>query len=152
MLAQDEGGYMVNTASIAGLGMGSSIYSVTKHAVLAITEALYLQLRPRNAKVGVSVLCPVFVNTRIIEAERNRPQALWNEGRPSEPTGWEALAERLRNGISPEEMADIVLDGVKEERFYIIPPDYAEEGFRTWADNLLARRNPELTSGFRLAR
>ena len=152
MLAQDEGGYMVNTASIAGLGMGSSIYSVTKHAVLAITEALYLQLRQRNAKVGVSVLCPVFVNTRIVEAERNRPQALWNEGRPSEPTGWEALAERLRNGISPEEMADIVLDGVKEERFYIIPPDYAEEGFRTWADNLLARRNPALTPGFHLAR
>lgn len=152
MLGQAEGGYMVNTASIAGLGMGTSIYSVTKHAVLAISEALYLQLRARNAKVGVSVLCPVFVNTRIVEAERNRPPELWNEGRPSEATGWEALAERLRQGISPEEMAEITLAGIKEERFYIIPEAYDESGFRRWAEDLLARRNPTTTPGFRLAR
>ena len=142
MLAQDEDGYMVNTASIAGLGMGSSIYSVTKHAVLAITEALYMQLKARDAKVGVSVMCPVFVNTRIVEAERNRPVELWNEGAASEASGWDALAERLRNGISPQEMAEIALQGIREERFYIIPDDYAEEGFRTWADNLINRRNP----------
>ena len=73
MLAQDEPGHIVNTASQAGLVTANSIYSLTKHGVVALSEGLHLQLRQQNAKVGVSVLCPLFVDTRIMEAERNRP-------------------------------------------------------------------------------
>ena len=90
----------------------------------------------------MSVLCPTFVNTRIVEAERNRPPDLWNEGSPSQTRGWDALADRLRNGVSPSEMAGIVIEAVRKGQFYIIPPDYNEENFRRWAEDLLARRNP----------
>lgn len=143
MLEQDEEAYMINTASIAGLGIGNSIYSVTKHAVVSTSEALYLQLRAREAKIGVSVLCPVFVNTNLKEAEQHRPDALRNQGETGNATGWDALWQRLEQGTSIEEMADIVIEAVKRDQFYIIPDDYAEEGFRTWTDNLINRRNPQ---------
>lgn len=150
MLDQDEEAYMVNTASIAGLGMGRHIYSVTKHAVVSITEALYNDLQqratqqPSAAKIGVSVLCPTFVQTRIIEGERNRPQEMWNDGPPPVGAGWDSLAARLRTGTTPEEMANEVLRGIQNEQFYIIPDDWSSQGFETWAENLVARRNPAL--------
>ena len=142
LLDQDEPSHIVNTASIAGLGLGNSIYSITKHTVVAITEALYLGLRQREAKVGVSVLCPTYVNTNLAEAEQHRPEDLREAGQQGNATGWDFLWQRLSSGISPEEMAEIVIDGVRKEQFYIIPPDYQEEGFRSWADNLINRRNP----------
>ncbi len=73
MLAQDEEGWVINTSSIGGLVTGSSIYGVTKHTVVALSEALHLQLKQRNAKIGVSVLCPLFVDTKIMASGRNRP-------------------------------------------------------------------------------
>jgi NAD(P)-dependent dehydrogenase (short-subunit alcohol dehydrogenase family) len=79
LIAQNEG-HIVNTASVAGLisppGMGA--YNVTKHAVVALSETLYHDLRSRDCAVGVSVLCPAYVPTRIAESERNRPK----ESRP----------------------------------------------------------------------
>jgi NAD(P)-dependent dehydrogenase (short-subunit alcohol dehydrogenase family) len=143
MLDQDEEGHMINTASIAGLGPGNSIYSITKHAVVATTEALYLQLKAGEAKVGCSVLCPTYVNTNLVEAEQHRPEELRNEGQSGNATGWDFLWERLRNGTSPEQMAEVVIEAVKNEQFYIIPEDYAEEGFRAWSENLINRRNPQ---------
>jgi NAD(P)-dependent dehydrogenase (short-subunit alcohol dehydrogenase family) len=142
MLDQDEPGHMINTASLAGLVPGSSIYGVTKHAVVALSEALFSQLRARDAKVGVSCLCPIFVNTRIVEAERNRPPELLNGEPLAVAQGWEWLSERVRNGTSPEEMAGIVLDAVREDRFYIFPPSEADDVVRTRMTNILDRRNP----------
>ena len=144
ILDQDEEAHVINTASIAGLGVGNSIYSITKHAVVAISEALYLQLRAQESKVGCSVLCPTFVNTNLQDAEQHRPQELRNEGQSGNATGWDFLWARLRQGISPEQMAELVMEAVKNEQFYIIPPDYDEDRFRSWADNLIDRRNPEL--------
>jgi NAD(P)-dependent dehydrogenase (short-subunit alcohol dehydrogenase family) len=142
MLDQSEEGWLVNTASIAGLGTSGSIYGITKHAVVALSETLYLQLKARGAKVGVSCLCPVFVNTKIVEAERNRPRQLWNREAPEETRGWEALAERLRAGISSEEMAEIVVEGIREERFYVIPEAYDGMPVKMRLENILGRRNP----------
>ena len=65
LLDQDEEGWIINTASMAGTGPANSIYSITKHAVVAMTEALYFQLKARNAKIGCSVLCPTWVNTNL---------------------------------------------------------------------------------------
>ena len=75
MLAQDTECHIVNTASMAGLisGPGLGAYKVTKHAVVSLSETLYHELAERGARVGVSVLCPGFVNTRIMESARNRP-------------------------------------------------------------------------------
>jgi NAD(P)-dependent dehydrogenase (short-subunit alcohol dehydrogenase family) len=142
MLDQDEEAYVINTASIAGLGLSNSLYSITKHAVVAITEALYVGLQQKQSKIGVSVLCPVFVNTKLKEAERHRPDELRNPGQSGDAAGWDFLWQRLESGISPDQLADIALEGVRRSQFYIIPEDYAEEGFRTWADNLINRRNP----------
>ena len=75
MLAQDTECHIVNTASMAGLisGPGLGAYKVTKHAVVSLSETLYHELAERGARVGVSVLCPGIVNTRIMESARNRP-------------------------------------------------------------------------------
>ncbi|HLF78369.1 MAG TPA: SDR family NAD(P)-dependent oxidoreductase, partial [Dehalococcoidia bacterium] len=127
MLKQDEEGYVINTASQAGLVYGNSIYGITKHSVVALSETLYAQLQAQNANVGVSVLCPILVDTKIVEAERNRPEELWNADAPEEARGWEFLAQRLREvGISPEEQAEIVLQGLKQEQFYIFPQSFAD--------------------------
>src|SRR6266536_1627947 len=80
MLAQDSEGHIVNTASSAGLvaSSGLGIYKVSKHGVVTLSETLALELAARGTKLKASVLCPEWVNTRILDAERNRPQALAN--------------------------------------------------------------------------
>ena len=77
LIAQDEG-HIVNTASVAGLisPPGSGAYNVTKHAVVALSESLHHDLRERDSQVGVSVLCPAYVPTGIVDSERNRPEGL----------------------------------------------------------------------------
>src|SRR2546421_586561 len=74
----DDAGHAHNTASVAGLsappGMGA--YNVTKHAVVALSESLYHDLRERNSAVGVSVLCPAYVPTGIADPDRHRPSEL----------------------------------------------------------------------------
>ena len=142
MLEQDEEGWMINTASIAGLGGANSIYSVTKHAVVAITEAQHFQLKARDAKVGCSVLCPTWVNTNLKAAEEHRPDDLRNPGQSGNASGWDVLWQRLEQGTSPEALAAFAIDGVKRGLFYLIPSDYQDEGFREWAENLINRREP----------
>src|SRR5207248_8286700 len=80
MLAQGSEGHIVNTASAAGLisSPGLGIYKVAKHGVVTLSETLALELAARGAKLKASVLCPEWVNTRIMDAERNRPQGLRN--------------------------------------------------------------------------
>lgn len=131
MLEHGEDGHVVNTSSVLGLGTGGgSIYGVTKHGVTRLTEGLYYDLRAAGARIGVSVLCPGLIATRIIESDRNRPAALRNDGTPSA-----AMLERrqqsiehwARDGMPPEEVADIVLESIREERFYILThPEYRD--------------------------
>ena len=83
MLRQDAESHVVNTASVAGLlsvpNMG--IYCVSKHAVVTLTECLYHDVAQRSSRVGVSLLCPAYVPTGIIDSERNRPALLRNAQR-----------------------------------------------------------------------
>src|SRR5919108_2815322 len=85
LIGRNEG-HLVNTASVAGLisPPGTAAYNVTKHAVLALSETLYHDLRERNAAVGVSVLCPAYVPTGIVDSERSRPEKYKNP--PEEPS------------------------------------------------------------------
>src|SRR6187402_1869303 len=78
MIASGEPGHVINTASVAGLLSlpGSAVYCVSKHAVVTLSECLRHDLRVAKAAVGVSVLCPAFVQTGIFESARNRPQEL----------------------------------------------------------------------------
>jgi short-subunit dehydrogenase len=122
LLEQDEG-HLVNTASIAGLiPAAMDIYSVTKHAVVAISEAVQLQLAARQAKVGVSVLCPGWVRTRIDDAERNRPSKYSGEGPADVPAeGVAARRALVASGTPPSFVAASVLDAIRADRFYVLP-------------------------------
>ncbi len=125
MLKQNEECYIVNTASIAGLiaGPGLGAYKVSKPGVVTLSETLAAELEERKAKIHVSVLCPAWVQTRIAETERNRPANLQNESaelRPQEAAAAQAVMQLVQNGIPAAQVADIVFDALRENRFYIL--------------------------------
>jgi NAD(P)-dependent dehydrogenase (short-subunit alcohol dehydrogenase family) len=127
MLAQKAEGHIVNTASITGLlpYYPSAPYQVTKHAIVALSEHLYHSLQEQNAPIGVSVLCPGWVNTRIVEAGRNRPPELRNPPSGERPTPEQQAAfletvRALQGGMSPETVADLAFAGIREGRLYIL--------------------------------
>jgi NAD(P)-dependent dehydrogenase (short-subunit alcohol dehydrogenase family) len=147
LLRQGEEGHIVNTASVAGLlslpGMG--LYCVTKHAVVALTECLHHDLAGHSDKVRCSVLCPAFVPTRISDSERNRPAILRDQRVKSQ----EDLAreEQLRHAvqagrISAEQVADMVFDAIRTERFYVLPHQKIKGSIETRMQDILLGRSP----------
>ncbi len=120
------GGHIVNTASIAGLmpGFGPS-YDASKHAVVAISEDLHHTMQLAGLPVGVSVLCPGWVRTNIIDADRNWP-AEFGERPENDPAG-DVMEQYVRRaideGAQPAFIADAVADAVQAGRFWVIPQD-----------------------------
>jgi NAD(P)-dependent dehydrogenase (short-subunit alcohol dehydrogenase family) len=127
LLEQDEG-HIVNTASLAGLGgvPGLGIYSTTKFAVVGLSESLYHDLAARRSAVGVSVLCPGFVQTRIGESNRNAPAAVaqW-AARPEAQATAEFAQALAAAGIPPDTVADAVRDAIVDRRFYVVPHEHS---------------------------
>jgi len=150
MLEQKTPAHIVNTASVAGLvsGAGSPVYSASKHAVVRATEALYASLRDLGAPIGVTLLCPGLVNTRIYESERNRPQDLRpTGGAAAEVPELQAVAAELyAHALSPEAVAEQVFDAVNADRLYQVTSDRYDDAIRDRADAILARRNPVFPS------
>lgn len=147
MLAQDTEAHLVNTASVAGLitGPGLGIYKVTKHGVIALSEVLYQELLQQNAKVKVSVLCPGWINTRIMEAERNRPVVLQNapgDEAAAHAAQREALRQAAQAGMSPDRVAEHVLHAIREEQFYILPHPEWKPRIRNRMEDILFEPNP----------
>jgi NAD(P)-dependent dehydrogenase (short-subunit alcohol dehydrogenase family) len=146
MLEQTDEAHIVNTASTSGLIMnGYAIpYGVSKHAVVALSESLHLELESRNANVGVSVLCPGPVDTEIVDASyRNLPPEIPPPNLSNEESVLEeAYRHYLKQGLSPEAVADQTVSGIKEKRFYIFTHDY-QEAIKTRMNNLLEEKNPE---------
>lgn len=148
MLAQNTECHIVNTSSIAGLivGGGASPYAVTKHAVVALSEGLYLALQQRSPLVKVSVLCPGLVRTDIANAERHRPTGLRNEPAPLSPemqTGLAAFNALLDNAMPPLKVADAVFDAIKREQFYVLTDPAWTEVIQLRTDRLLRMENPQ---------
>jgi NAD(P)-dependent dehydrogenase (short-subunit alcohol dehydrogenase family) len=129
MIKQDTEAHIVNTASMAGLIANTALYGTTKFAVVGLSEALYLELQRGRFKPRMSVLCPGFVDTNIINAQRNRPSDLPEEspqpkGRVAQTIN-EWMAEQLKQGLSPRVVGDHVLAAIRDERFYILThPEY----------------------------
>ncbi|MEP6702183.1 MAG: SDR family NAD(P)-dependent oxidoreductase [Betaproteobacteria bacterium] len=127
MLAHGEPAHIINTASVAGLisPPGFSAYTVTKHAVVALTEVLYQDLRRVNSEIGVSLLCPAYFPTQISDSARNRPAALRNAARNESDKNNEIAAQVRhavqRGKLSADDIARITLDGIRANRFYILP-------------------------------
>jgi NAD(P)-dependent dehydrogenase (short-subunit alcohol dehydrogenase family) len=144
MLAQHEDCHIINTASAAGLivSSGLGVYNVSKHGVVTLSETLALELAERNAHIKVSVLCPEWVNTRITEAERNRPDRLQNAPGDAAPDAKvqadrQALAQVIKAGISTSQVADEVFNAIREEKFYIITHPSTKAGVQRRMEDIL---------------
>jgi len=147
MLERGEEGHIVNTASVAGLLPGTRVYSVTKHAVVALSEALHHNLRRVDSSVRVSVLCPGLINTRIMYASRNRPAELYNAPGMAVSQREAQRADRvadlaLSNGMPPEQVGSLVLEAIQNEQFWILTHDTFDDAIRTRVEDILERRMP----------
>lgn len=134
MIAQGPGGHVLNTASMAGLvaSQGLGVYNTTKYAVVGLSETLAKDLRPHG--IGVSVLCPMGVATRIGEAERSRPGALRNPaGREPAPS-----VQLIGRTLTPEEVAEQALAAIRERQLYVITHEEGLEPLRRRCQRLEA--------------
>jgi NAD(P)-dependent dehydrogenase (short-subunit alcohol dehydrogenase family) len=129
ILAHGEGGHIVNTSSMAGIlphpGMG--LYNTAKFAVVGLSESLREELAAEN--VGVSVLCPGPVNTRIHEAEKTRPARLANSGL-SETT---KVLQKMKDNplfMDPSIVGEMVLDAILKNKMYILTHAEFGDGIR----------------------
>ena len=149
MLAAQIEGHIVNTASMAGLISSPymSVYQATKHAVVTMTESLRMELEVSGAKIGASVLCPGFVATRIGDSDRNRPNpATSKEVTPRQVAQQEMIREMARQqvaaGIKPSEVAEMVLEAIRDDRFYVLTHPRYRKLIRLRMENILEGRNP----------
>ena len=140
MLEHGEEGHVVTTVSMAGLLPGAGTYGVSKHAVMALTEALSRDLITREAKINASVLCPGFVDTNIDKSERNRPSHMGEAKELTNEVGVEIMSAMLRQGKKPEEIAEIVINAIKENIFYILSHPAWDDSLRSHFENILSRK------------
>ena len=126
MIEHGEEGLILNTSSVVGLTTGtSSVYGVTKHAVSRMTEGLHYDLRAAGSKLRAALLVPGATATNILYADRNRPQDLLvsrsEEAQAALIQRRQTRHEQLREiGMTPEQLANITLEGIRQDRLYII--------------------------------
>ncbi len=153
MLKQDTECYIVNTSSIAGLSTVPfhGIYSISKHAVVTLSELLFKELDMLGIKnIGVSVLCPGAVKSKVMGSERNRPKNLKNKPaedkyllNPMVQSSIQHLATDIEKGMEPSKLADIVFNAIKEKSFYIVPDkDFLRYPLQARMDDIIQGRNP----------
>jgi NAD(P)-dependent dehydrogenase (short-subunit alcohol dehydrogenase family) len=147
MLAAKQPGHVVNTASVGGLLTGAflSPYVVSKHAVVALSEALHYELAARGAELGASVLCPGAVRTGIWRSERIRPADLAQTATPKgadERAFLDGMTAAIDAGIEASEIAPFVFDAVAEGRFWILPDPSFVPLIEQRFSGILAQRNP----------
>ncbi|OGO23304.1 MAG: 3-oxoacyl-ACP reductase [Chloroflexi bacterium RBG_16_50_9] len=155
MLKQGVECHIVNTASTSGLVTNpySSPYAVSKHGVVILSETLYHELAQKTRNIGVSVLIPGYVKTKVMDAERNRPSELKNkpgEGidltDPSVQGMMQSYKQGFETGMLPEKVADIVFKAIREKKFYILPnAEFVKSLIRTRMEDILHERNPKIS-------
>jgi NAD(P)-dependent dehydrogenase (short-subunit alcohol dehydrogenase family) len=148
MLAQNTACHIVNTASVAGLAVLSSMapYTVAKHGVVALSETLRDEFRDCGAQIGISVLCPGGVLTRIAESERNRRPEFQGSRESAASTGElrqqlpDVVSAGLARNISPTEVADQVVAAMRDDRFYILTHTEFRDSVRERMEGILSQR------------
>ncbi len=145
MIEGGDEGHIVNTASMAGLTTAPfmSVYDVTKFGVVALSESLYKDFLVTGQKLGVSVVCPGLINTKIMQSSRNRPADKGNVGSFSDQAVQfrEALAKGLASGYDPSVVAGLVFEGIRDAKFYIVPSQN-KDGIKRRAEDVVGERNP----------
>lgn len=144
MLRQGTECHVVNTASVAGLLSvpGQGVYCVSKHAVVTFSECLLHDLRAERASIGVSVLCPAFVNTGIADSGRNRPAELAATNPLAGPHE-ERLRHAVRSGrLSADDVAAAAMDAVASGRFYVLTHPRIKPAVEARMRDILDERAP----------
>ena len=146
LIIASGGGHIVNTASMAGLtsNAGMSPYNVAKHGVVTLSETLFADLQLTHPEVGVSVLCPGWVRTRIHESERNRIDLAADPGEldPGLAAMKEMVATWIAEGLQPAHVASLVLDAIREQRFWILTHPEWQGMVSDRVDRMLGGENP----------
>jgi NAD(P)-dependent dehydrogenase (short-subunit alcohol dehydrogenase family) len=149
LLAQDEG-HIVNTASLAGLIAAPFMgpYNASKFAVVAISETTRNELSMVGSAVGISVLCPAWVKTRIHESARNRPAELKNADLPGEQDRQSAMTGiiegLIENGLAPDDVADQVAAAVLADDFYILTHPASAEMVKARMEAIVSGGRPPI--------
>ena len=139
-------GHIVNTASMAGLltppNMG--IYNVSKHAVVALTETLYQDLKLVSDQVSASVLCPYFVPTGISQSHRNKPAEMADEKPTQSQLIGQAMSDKAVSSgkVTAAQVAQLVFDAIRADRFYIYSHPKALGNVRARMENIVNQENP----------
>jgi len=149
MLEKGEEGHIVNTASMAGMISAPALaaYNVSKFGVVTLSEGLHHDLTLRKAKINVSVLCPAWVKTRIAESERHREAQDRSDIAKLEKVSLMtsmAIMKAVQGGIEPAQVANDVINAVKENRFYILTHPNAKAGIKIRMEDILNERQPTL--------
>lgn len=143
-------GHVVSIASAAGLLSPPRMapYAATKHAIVAISEVLYHELRRAGHEVGVTVVCPGLVETRMADNERNRPTALRNLPGIDEDRAvrfrddLEGMRAAVAGGRPPSELADRILDAVEAGEFYVVVDEWIRVAFASRAAAIVDGASP----------
>jgi NAD(P)-dependent dehydrogenase (short-subunit alcohol dehydrogenase family) len=149
MIKQDIEAHIVNTASVAGLMPSmSTLYCTTKFAVVGLSESVNLELTRGNLKPKISVLCPGWVDTNILDSQRNRPAELSNDA-PAPVTAvgqvvraW--MGEQVKQGLSPRAVGEQVLAAIRDERFYILTHPSMIPAIEQRMQDIVRGNNPAL--------
>ncbi|GGY03072.1 SDR family NAD(P)-dependent oxidoreductase [Paludibacterium paludis] len=149
MLESGEEGHIVNTASVAGLisQPGLAAYNASKFGVVTLSEGLMHDLTLRGARIGVSVLCPGWVKTRIAQAERHRPPDERSRPEALDPKTLEtamAVMQAVENGLSAEDVARMAFEAVGRGEFYILTHPHSRAGVKVRLEDILNNRAPTL--------
>jgi NAD(P)-dependent dehydrogenase (short-subunit alcohol dehydrogenase family) len=147
-IIESGGGHVVNTASMAGLTsppfMGP--YNVSKHGVVTLSETLYQEFQLTHPEVGVTVVCPGWVRTRIHEADRNRPPGVRDATAGPEGAGLrDVVTSLIEGGIDPAEVADMIVAAVRSGRVYVLTHEGWSEMARNRVERIVAAENPAVT-------
>ncbi len=140
-------GHIVNTASMAGMlnAPNMGVYNVTKHAVVALSETLYQDLRLVTEQVSASVLCPYFVPTGIHNSQRNRPADMQRDAKPtkSQLIAQAMSSKAVSSGkVTAAMIAQRVFDAMAERQFYIFSHPHALGSVQTRLEDIMNVRNP----------
>lgn len=146
LLAHGEEGHLVNTCSMTSLVRAGNMYGICKQAILALSEVTYGNLRDCGAMVGVTALFPGIIATRLFQGSRNRPPELQNEmptrGTAAGTEMRERMHERLSEGMPPSEVADILVQAIRDDRLYVRTDHDWDEAIQQRFDDIFAGRNP----------
>ena len=154
MIENNEEGIIINTTSVVGLTTGTtSVYGITKHAISRLTEGLHYDLQAAGSKLKAALLVPGATATNILYADRNRPETLKI---PRDEKALTTLTERRRSrheriqqlGMKPEEVGAVVVQAIKDGRFYILAdPERTKRFVRSRMEGILNETGPSPEAG-----